>query len=148
MTGDIIQLAADIETAKGPSRLLDCRIWLLVGAELGSSFSLGERAPIKPAEIVNGRWFGSAIEKYPEDIDGVARSWRVPSFTTSRDVADLIMPNDVGHVTWHVVGKKPAVSTQIEGRWSDYSPGWNDAMAMAAAALRARHAIAGRAGEA
>lgn len=136
MTEEFTALAEQIEGSRAPSRLLDCRTWLLVGAQLGHPFSLKGCEPILPAEIVQGRWFGSALDKYPEDVDGVAHSWRVPLFTASRDAAAMLFI-DVGHVLWQPVGKTPSCATETEGGWSDYSSGHCAAAAMTAAALRA-----------
>ncbi len=129
-------LAEAIEQAAGPSRLLDCHLWLIVGPVMGHVFSLRGEAPILPAEIVQGRWFGSALEKYPEDVDGVARNWRVPWFTSSTDAARMTLAN-VGYVMWRPLGKRPSVCTQLDGAWSDHSSGANEAMALCAAGLRA-----------
>jgi len=131
-----LELAEAIETTGGPSRLFDCRIWLLYGPVLGRPHEVRGRDPIMPSEIVQGRWFGSALDKYPEDVQGVALNWRVPHFTSSRDAAGTLLAN-IGYVLWHPVGKSPSVSTQIDGAWSEYSTGANDAIAMCVAALRA-----------
>ena len=130
-----LQIAEAIENSSSPSRLFDCQIWHHVGGLLGQSFSLKGHDPIRPSEIIQGRWFGSVLEKYPEDIDGVAHNWRVPQFTASVDAAQTLLHN-VGYVLWAPLGKKPSVSTQIGGGWSEYSTGYNEAMAMCAAALR------------
>lgn len=133
---DRLALADAIERAKGPSRLLDCHAWLIVGPLLGQPFSVRGDAPILPAEIVQGRWFGSALDKYPEDIEGVARSWRVPRFTACTDAARMLLAN-IGYVLWRPLGKRPSVCTEDEGGWSDHSSGANEAMALSAAGLRA-----------
>lgn len=129
-------LAAEVEASRAPSRLLDCRTWLLVGPQLGHPFSLRGTDPILPAEIVQGRWFGSALDKYPEDVAGVARNWRVPAFTSSQDAAATLFV-DVGHVIWRPIGKGPSCATEVGGGWSDHSTGHCVAAAMTAAALRA-----------
>lgn len=129
-------LADAIGRATGPSRLLDCHIWLIVGPILGRPFSLRGDAPILPAEIVQGRWFGSALEKYPEDVDGVARNWRVPHFTASTDAARKILAN-IGYVLWRPLGKTPSVCTEGNGGWNEHAFGATEAMAMCVAGLRA-----------
>lgn len=47
--------------------------------------------------LANGRWMGSAFEKYPDDVDGVARCWNVPRFTASLDAALMLAPNNKHH---------------------------------------------------
>jgi len=133
---DRMALADMIERASEPSRLLDCHVWLIVGPLLGSPFRLRGRAPILPSEIVQGRWLGSALEKYPDDVEGIADNWRVPEFTRSMDAARTIMAN-IGYVLWRPIGKTPHVSTQTDDGWSDFSSGANEAMALSAAGMRA-----------
>lgn len=133
---DRMVLAGMIETAGGPSRLLDCHVWLIVGPVLGSPFRPRGHTPILPSEIVQGRWLGSALEKYPDDVEGIAGNWRVPEFTRSLDAAKTIMAN-VGYVLWRPIGKTPHVSTQTDDGWSEFSRGANEAMALSAAGLRA-----------
>jgi len=136
MNVDIAQVADEVERATAPDRRLDCLTWLIVGEQVGRAFELNGDHPIRPGEIVQGRWFGSAFEKYPEDVEGVARNWRVPRFTASTDAAATILI-DVGHVLWSPIGKKPSVATETDAGWSDYSSGFCRAAAMTAAGLRA-----------
>jgi hypothetical protein len=91
---ELLQLAERVERAEGPDRELDCRIWLFVGERLGgdSEQAFRRSEPIKPGIVVAGRWMGSALEKYPEDVRGVARNWNVPTFTASLDAAMSLVP--------------------------------------------------------
>ena len=131
-----LTLADEIEAARNPSRLLDCRIWLLYGQMLGRPYRIRGRDPVQPDQIVQGRWFGSALEKYPEDVHGVASNWRVPAFTESTDAAQRLLAN-IGYVVHRPIGKGPSVATEVDGEWSEYSKGANVAIAMCAASLRA-----------
>lgn len=130
-----LELADAIEAARAPSRLMDCRIWLLYGQMLGRPYRVRGLEPVQPDQIVQGRWFGSALDKYPEDVQGVASNWRVPTFTASTDAAERLLAN-IGYVVHRPIGKRPSVATQIEGGWSDYSQGANVAMAICCASLR------------
>ena len=141
MQEDELMLARRVEDLRKPDRMTDCLVWLLVGNEIGHPYSARGSTPMRPKEIVKGRWFGSALEKYPEDLEVVASDWRVPTFTVSQDAASMTIPNDVGHVLWNPIGKKPSSSMQISGFWTEYSMGCNTACAVLAAALRARHAM-------
>lgn len=141
MQKDHLTIALEVEGLKKPDRLLDCLAWLIVGPEMGRPYETRGILPVHPSEIVNGRWFGSALEKYPEDIDGTASRWRVPRFTASRDAAAMMIPDDVGHVLWNAIGKRPSTSMQVGGFWSEPSFGCNAACAMTAGGLRARDVI-------
>lgn len=141
MREDELTLALRVETLLKPDRLTDCLVWLLLGDEIGHPYSPRGSAPIRPADIVKGRWFGSALEKYPEDLDVVASDWRVPLFTASYDAADTTVPNDVGSVLWAPIGKRPSSSMEVTGFWSEPSFGCNRPCAHLAGSLRARHAI-------
>lgn len=141
MREDELTLARRIEALTKPERLTDCLVWLLVGDEMGHHYSGRGTAPIRPAEIVKGRWFGSALEKYPGDIEGVASDWRVPLFTASYDAADATVPGNVGSVIWAPVGKKPSSSMQVFGFWTGHNFGCNPPCAHMAGSLRARHAL-------
>lgn len=130
------EIADAISAAREPDRLLDCRIWLVVGERLGRPYRLGGTAPMIPSETMMGRTFGMALEQFPSDVEGVACSWRVPRFTASIDAARTLLAN-IGYVLWQPLGKRPSVSTQRDGPWSDYSSGFCEAAAMSAAAMRA-----------
>ncbi|MFZ3481843.1 hypothetical protein [Sphingomonas sp. 3-13AW] len=124
-----------IEAAHAPSRLLDCYVWLIIGSSLGKPYQARGSDPVLPAEIVQGRWFGSALAKYPLDVEGVASNWRVPKFTLSIDAARLLLQK-VGFVLNSPLGEKPTVSTKAAIGWSMPNAGVNEAMAMTVAGLR------------
>jgi len=130
------EIADAISAAREPDRLLDCRIWLVVGERLGRPYRLGGIEPMLPSETMMGRTFGMALEEFPSDVEGVACSWRVPRFTASIDAARTLLAN-IGYVLWQPLGKRPSVSTQRDSPWSDYSSGFCEAAAMSAAAMRA-----------
>lgn len=133
---DYSPLIERLEKASGPDRELDCRVWLLVGDALGEPFSLRGHAPIKPSEVVNGRWMGSAVEKYPNDMQGIARSWRVPCFTASLDAAMSLVPEGE---CWRVEDHPLSGPGAIVGDEADtISCCATPALALCAAALKAR----------
>jgi len=131
-----LEVAKAVSAASGPDRLLDCRIWLIVGEHLGRPYRVRGTEPVLPSEALMGRTFGMALEEYPFDVEGIAYSWLVPRFTESTDAARMLLAN-VGYVLWQPLGKKPSVSTQTDTGWSEYSNGTCEARAMCAAALRA-----------
>ncbi|MBB5709366.1 hypothetical protein [Sphingomonas xinjiangensis] len=85
----LLVLVERAQVAVGPDRDLDCRIWLIVGPQLGGEWHLRGDAPIRPAEIIQGRWLGSALEKWPEpeNVRQTAANYHVPKFTASLDAA-------------------------------------------------------------
>lgn len=92
---NLISLAERVERLAGPCREVDCLIWIEVGNELGFDDPQQKwrlRRPLQPRICVMGRWLGSALEKYPEDVAGVALNWRVPEFTASIDAAMTLVP--------------------------------------------------------
>jgi hypothetical protein len=93
--GVLLALAARCEVATGADRELDARIWCEVGNDLGYDDPPQRHRlmrPLQPRICIMGRWLGSALDKYPEDIEGVAYNWRVPKFTTSLDAALTLVP--------------------------------------------------------
>lgn len=96
---DLMELASRVEAGEGPDRELDARIWCIVGNDLGYDDPPQKHRlmrPLQPRICIMGRWLGSALEKYPEDIDGVAHVWRVPAFTASTDAAMSLVPEGWG----------------------------------------------------
>jgi hypothetical protein len=96
MTKDkLLPLIERVEQATGPDRELDCLIWIEVGSDLGfddppNMWAL--RRPVRPRICVMGMCLGSALEKYPEDVAGVARNWNVPHLSSSIDAAMTLVP--------------------------------------------------------
>lgn len=91
----LIALAERVEAATGADRELDARIWCEVGNKLGFDDPPQKHRlmrPLQPRICVMGRWLGSALDKYPEDAEGVAYNWRVPRLTSSLDAAVSLVP--------------------------------------------------------
>lgn len=145
-----LSLIEKLEKCTGPGRELDARIWLLVGDELGSEWSLNGTEPIRPRKISNGRHMESALDKYPDDINGICLSWRVPLFSSSIDAALTLIPEGrkwrVGsHTTpiwdgFHAAIYADKVGDILAGQTHE---GWcksTPAIALCIASLRARSA--------
>lgn len=91
----LLALAAQCEAASGPDRELDARIWCEVGNELGHDDPPQKHRlmrPVQPRICIMGRWLGSALDKFPEDIEGVAHNWHVPALSASLDAAMTLIP--------------------------------------------------------
>lgn len=149
----LLALAARVEALTAPDRELDARIWCEVGNELGYDDPPQRHRlmrPLQPRICIMGRWLGSALDKYPEDIEGVAHNWRVPKFTKSLDDALTLVPKGCLHMSrtiWDAAGKTAGLARVDQYEPVDSPSMWFDgsdaiaatpAMALTAASLRAR----------
>lgn len=79
--------------ADADPRLIDCLVW----AELGWTQGLDEEVawkrhlPLSPHAVVNGTTMHEALVRYPQDVEGIGRSWNVPFLSTSQDAAETIL---------------------------------------------------------
>ena len=134
-----------IEAAGGPDREIDCLIWgTLDGRSLEWQGSLlvekteGPIGWIDPGE--HQRNFG--CNRADQGSNGIR------AYTASIDAAMTLLPDNCGFVMWYPVGKRPSVALQfgyedhpapktVDG-WGDYSSGATPALALCAAALKAK----------
>lgn len=152
---DLLRLADEVEKATGPDRGLDARIWCIVGNELGHDDPAHRHRlmrPLQPRICIMGRWLGSALEKYPDDVEGVAHTWRVPALTGSLDAAMTLVPDNLRLMLcewdadilrpqgpWQAVLCKPGCDPSFEAMYGfrcDHAA--TPALALCAAALKAR----------
>lgn len=138
---ELLALGERVAMACGPDREIDCRVWLVVGDVLGSTeYSPRNPLPMKPSCISNGRWMGSALEKYPDDISGIARSWRVPLFTSSLDAAMALVPEGWSRSTSNENGYEEVTLNNHGLKRTAWAHAATPALALTAAALRAHAA--------
>lgn len=93
---ELRRIAALCLEADGPDRTIDVLAWSQIGWTVGGDAHLAWRnmQPMHPSEIVNGTDMARAIELYPFDHKGIARSWNVPRLTESRDAASSVLGED------------------------------------------------------
>jgi hypothetical protein len=142
----LLALAERCEAASGPDRYLDARIWCEVGNHLGFDDPPQKHRlmrPLQPRICIMGRWLGSALDKYPEDVEGVAYNWRVPAFSASLDAAMTLRPKGwvLSSVAEHGAKRAGACWT-IPGKYDCGTMAATPALALTAAALRARASLA------
>ena len=85
----LLDLARRVGEATGRDRELDAWIWNHLGHTEGDDAEIAWRKhlPMGPKEIVQGQTMAAAIEQFPNDLSGIARSWNVPPLTASIDAA-------------------------------------------------------------
>lgn len=87
-------LAQELREAEGPSRRLDNNLWLVFGkGPTEPPFPDYENKPLNPQIVSCGRTMREAMEQFPNDVSGIARSWNVPRLTEDASAAlDILMP--------------------------------------------------------
>lgn len=129
--------ADKIEAAEQGGRELDAEIAVTV---LGMS---------RDGSVFYGSDEDFVLERDYYSIEGSARE--LPHYTTSIDAAMTLVPDNCGFVLHSPVGKRPSVALHfgdedfpapktVDG-WGDYSSGATPALAVCAAALKARAAL-------
>lgn len=138
----LLALAERVERLEGPDREVDARIWCVVGNDLGHDDPPHRHRlmrPLQPRICIIGRWLGSALDKYPEDVEGVAHNWRVPAFSASINAVMKLVPDGQG---WAYLDRRAIV--RLPGSMvHEFGEAATPALALTAAALRARAAEVG-----
>jgi hypothetical protein len=91
--------------AEGPDRALDALIWAKVGWTEGGDDDRAWRLnlPRAPECIVNAMDMAQAIERFPEDLAGIAASWNVPMLTESQAEAERMLGKPERPFVWGVM---------------------------------------------
>jgi hypothetical protein len=82
--------------ADGPDRAIDVLAWAQIGWTAGGDENLAWRGMLHlgPDAIVNATDMAEAIRRFPQDLQGIGRSWNVPALSASKDAASSILGED------------------------------------------------------
>ena len=115
----LLDLARRVGEATGRDRELDAWIWNHLGHTEGDDAEIAWRKhlPMGPKEIVQGQTMAAAIEQFPNDLAGIARSWNVPPLTASIDAALALVEKTIGSAYWPAIVHKALSALSEKHYW-------------------------------